>query len=247
MIEILLFIAIAVAYTILTPRRVGAMLLNGTRIYYPAHMDETLIRNFRPLNEWQRSITTGLLTEGATLDSVSIRDAYMFGPRIGFMLMDVRMYMHGVQIPGAVFLRGTSIAVLMWYRHWTTGEVHVILVRQPRIATGRMMWEVPAGMADASGSLSGQMFKEIQEETGLTPNINDLKYHGAAHTSCGLLDEALGLYSLQISPDSITPSKEIRGNAAENEMITSVAAFPLDIARSTEDGKLHILLSFLKL
>lgn len=246
MIDILLCLLCMFLYLVFRPRRIGIMMMNGMWFEYPRYMDESLIRNFSPLIEWQENVTRGLLTQGATVEKVSIRDSYMFGPRIGFMLLDVSMHMHGVKLPGAVLLRGTSVAVLLWYRQWVTGAVHIVLVRQPRIATGSMTWEVPAGMADSTGTLKGQMFKEIQEETGLSLNIKDLHHHAltSPYTSSGLLDEKLELYSMQISPHAMKKKADsVCGKLSEGEVITNVDAVPLDDARTFEDGKLRILLS----
>ena len=195
-------------------------------------------------------MTRGLLAQGAVVEKVSIRDSYMFGPRIGFMLMDVTVHMNGVKLPGAVLLRGKSLAVLLWYREWVSGDVYVVLVHQARVATGRMTWEVPAGMADVNGTLKGQMFTEIQEETGLTLNVNELVHHQhmSPYTSCGLLDETLELYSMQVSPDVMTKATStVLGNTEEGEVITNVSAVPLSDARTLEDGKLRMLLSAVKM
>lgn len=250
MIEILCSVLCMFLYLLFRPRRFGTMVLNGMRIEYPNHMDASLICAFAPLREWQTNMTRGLLAQGAIVERISIRDSYMFGPRIGFMLIDVTMHMNGVKLPGAVLLRGKSLAVLLWYREWVSGHVFVILVRQARVATGRMTWEVPAGMADGSGTLRGQMFTEIQEETGLTLNINDLVHHQdmSPYTSCGLLDEALELYSMQVSPDVMAnAARPVLGNTEEGEVITNVSAVLLSDARTLEDGKLRILLSAIKM
>lgn len=247
MLESLIAILCIVLYILFRPRRVGIMMMNDMWFEYTMHMDESLIRNFQPLIEWQKKIKRGLLAQGAILEKVSIRDTYMFGPRIGFMLMDVTIFMNGVKLPGAVLLRGKSVAVLLWYREWVTKDVHVVLVHQPRVATGGMTWEVPAGMADGNGDLKGQMFKELEEETGLALNINDLSHHAfeTPYTSPGLLDETLELYSMQVSPDVMKglDGDQTRGNKDEGEMITKVRAVSLTDARALEDGKLRILLS----
>jgi hypothetical protein len=251
MFEFIVTLLCVFLYMVFRTRRVGIMMINGMWFEYPVHMDETPIRNFQPLIEWQKNIKGGLLAQGAIMEKVSIRDAYMFGPRIGFMLMDVTIYMNGVKLPGAVLLRGKSVAILLWYREWATKDVHVILVHQPRVATGGMTWEVPAGMADGNGDLKGQMFNELKEETGLALNINDLSHHAfeAPYTSSGLLDETLELYSMQVSPDVMKglASDQTRGNKEEGEMITKVRAVPLTDARTLEDGKLRILLSSVKM
>lgn len=250
MLESLIAILCIVLYILFRPRQVGIMMMNGMWFEYTMHMDESPIRNFQPLIEWQTNIRRGLLAQGAILEKVSIRDMYMFGPCIGFMLMDVTVHMNGVKLPGAVLLRGKSVAVLLWYREWVTEDVHVILVHQPRVATGGMTWEVPAGMADGDGDLKGQMFKELEEETGLALNINDLSHAvETPYTSSGLLDETLELYSMQVSPDVMkdVDGDQTRGNKEEGEMITKVRAVSLTDARALEDGKLRILLSSVKM
>ena len=256
MLQIVLALLCAVLYLFFRHKlRTGTMLMDGMWFEFPRYMDETLIRNFTPLLEWQRNVKNGLLAQGAVLERVSIRDTYMFGSRIGFMLMDVTMYMDGVKLPGAVLLRGKSLAVLLWYRDLATRDVHVVLLRQPRVPTGRMTWEVPAGMADGTGTLKGQMFKEIEEETGLVLNVRDLVHYDtmSPYTSSGLLDETLELYSMQVSPDVITTADTASplGNRVEGEIITNVVGVSLSdartLARTMEDGKLRILLSMLEM
>lgn len=233
-------------YLLFRPLRFRTTVLNDMYIEYPTHMNASLVRSFAPLLEWQRNMKRGLLAEGAVCEKVSIRDVYMFGTtRVGFMLLDVTVNMNGVKLPGAVVLRGKSVAVLLWYREW--GDVYVVLVRQARVATGRMTWEVPAGMADGNGSLKGQMFTEIKEETGLALNIHDLVHHASPYTSCGLLDETLELYSMQISPSAMTASTAKLGNSDEGEVITNVCAVSKTDPRTLEDGKLQILLSMVDL
>lgn len=245
MFELIVTLLCVFLYIQFRPRRIGIMIMNDIWFEYPMYMDKSLIRNFQPFVEWQKNITRGLLAQGAIIGKVSIRDTYMFGPCIGFMLMDVTIHMNGVKLPGAVLLRGKSVAVLLWYREWVTKDVYVILVHQPRVATGGMTWEVPAGMAD--GDLKGQMFKELEEETGIALNINDLSHHAfeTPYTSSGLLDETLELYSMQVSPDVMkgVASDQTRGKKEEGEMITKVRAVSLTDARALEDGKLRILLS----
>lgn len=244
-VDVLATVLMAVLYFLLRPRRLAAMVLNGMVVHFPATIDKKLIANFTPLLEWQTNICKGLVANGASISKVVVRDAYMFGPRIGFLLLDVEVEMFGVLLPGAVLLRGRSVAVLLWYRHPDDGVLHVVLVRQPRVAIGVMSWEVPAGMADGSGLLKGQMFKEIEEETGLSLNVNDLEHHANdnPHTSCGLLDERLELYSMEISPHVIKTSDQIRGNFDQGEIITNVEAVPVHDARVRNDGKLRVLLS----
>jgi len=239
MIQTFLFLVVipVILYKIL---RRPVTVLRGMAIHHPPHVTSTLLEGFAPLEEWQKNLSKGLLVQGVEVKKVTVREAYMFGPRIGFLFLDADLVLDGRPIPGAVLLRGASVSALLWYR--VSGVVHVVMVRQPRVATGRMVWEVPAGMADGEGTLKGQMFKEIYEETGLTFNTDDLICHGSRLTSCGILDEDMVLYSKEIDPPSFSLNGKF-GNVDEDEMIVGVDAVSLDDPRSKEDGKLAMLLS----
>lgn len=79
------------------------------------------------------------------------------------------------RLPGAVFLRGGSVAMLIIISPTNTSDTddHVLLTIQPRIAAGSLGFvELPAGMIDEAGTFTGAAAKEIKEETGL-----DIKEH----------------------------------------------------------------------
>ena len=120
-----------------------------------------------------------------------------------------------------------------------------MLVRQPRVAVGRMTWEVPAGMVDRSGCLKGHMLEEIKQETGISVNIDDLHHHGSTYTSPGILDETLELYSLQLTctDETFRKNGKQQGLQEEGEVVTNVEAVYLDDPRVLEDAKLRTLLS----
>jgi ADP-sugar diphosphatase len=93
----------------------------------------------------------------------------------------------GQWLPGAVFLRGGSVAVLVLIKPLDptkptretqntqeteeNEDVYAILTIQPRIAASSLAFpELPAGMLDDSANLSGKAAAEIHEETGLILN-----------------------------------------------------------------------------
>jgi ADP-sugar diphosphatase len=86
----------------------------------------------------------------------------------------------GEKLPGIVFMRGGSVAMLIILTpsdgDETSGkEEYVILTVQPRIAAGSLAFtEIPAGMIDDSGSFAGAAAKEIEEETGLSIEEKEL-------------------------------------------------------------------------
>ena len=62
----------------------------------------------------------------------------------------------GEKLPGIVFLRGGSVAMLLILEAKSTAEEYALLTVQPRIAVGSLGFvELPAGMLDDSGTFSG--------------------------------------------------------------------------------------------
>lgn len=98
---------------------------------------------------------------------------YFGGERIGFLKLQAEVSNdEGEKLPGAVFLRGGSVGMLLIIQpddvpENTETDKHVLLTVQPRIAAGSLaLTELPAGMLD-DGTFSGTAAKEIGEETGL--------------------------------------------------------------------------------
>lgn len=108
------------------------------------------------------------------------------GDRLGFVKLkaDVRAD-DGQRFPGSVFMRGGSVAMLLILKAEAGGadtesgsseaDEFVVLTVQPRIPAGTLTFtEIPAGMIDDSGTFSGAAAKEIEEETGLTVQDDEL-------------------------------------------------------------------------
>jgi len=101
--------------------------------------------------------------------------------RLGFIKLQAEITNDdGGYLPGAVFMRGGSIAMLLILQPDDVPEdeerdKHVLLAIQPRIAAGSLGFsEIPAGMLDDAGSFSGGAAKEIEEETGLKVKADEL-------------------------------------------------------------------------
>ncbi|KAF3051159.1 hypothetical protein E8E11_010458 [Didymella keratinophila] len=106
--------------------------------------------------------------------------------KLGFMKIQSKIetdaYVHDGEekaradwIPGAVFLRGGSVAIIVQPEDAQgEDEKHVILTVQPRVAAGSLAFtEIPAGMLDG-GSLKGAAANEIEEEAKLKVKESDL-------------------------------------------------------------------------
>ncbi|KAF1941937.1 hypothetical protein EJ02DRAFT_454774 [Clathrospora elynae] len=108
--------------------------------------------------------------------------------KLGFMKLQAKIetdpYLHEGEekqrvdwLPGAVFLRGGSVAVLIIVQPADAAdddERYVILTIQPRIAAASLAFiEIPAGMLDGS-TFKGSAAAEIEEEAKLKVKESDL-------------------------------------------------------------------------
>jgi len=146
----------------------------------------------------------GSLDASLDLQSVEFQSLDRFGPtRVGFLKFASKIVRNGVPIPGIVVLRGQAVALLLIITNEETGEEWSILTEQPRVPTGRLLRELPAGMTDSNGNLRGVAIKELEEECGIVAKPEDLidlvelAYGGAQpgiYMSPGLLDESIRLF-----------------------------------------------------
>ena len=100
--------------------------------------------------------------------------------RLGFIKLTANITnLDGESLPGAVFLRGASVGMMVVLQPddllpESAEEKFVLLTVQPRIAAGGLQFvELPAGMVDR-GSFKGAAAKEIQEELGLEISESEL-------------------------------------------------------------------------
>jgi ADP-sugar diphosphatase len=154
------------------------------------------------LQDWARSVQ-----EGLDVRRVHIQDVDMFGPRVGFVKFKADVFVDDTQIPGIVFARGGSVAILVVLQ--CDGELYTVLTSQPRVPGGKASFrEVPAGMLDGEGHFKGVAAKELEEEVGLTIDSSALRDLTAeaygdgvagVYPSIGGCDEFLRLYSYEAS------------------------------------------------
>ncbi|KAJ5647370.1 hypothetical protein N7490_003742 [Penicillium lividum] len=103
------------------------------------------------------------------------------GSRLGFIKLKADVSnARGESLPGSVFLRGGSVGMLLILQpdDIPTSQENgkwAILTIQPRVPAGSLAFaEIPAGMLDDHGTFAGGAAKEIQEETGLLVQENEL-------------------------------------------------------------------------
>ena len=161
--------------------------LPGTSPPIPVQLTEELSRDqllpFPAFKTWLTTLKSSLDLQKQNshpfnstpyaLRAITVQSCDFFGGGgLGFVKMRAEVSNDaGEKLPGSVFLRGGSVAVLLVLRPEDTRdkpEEYVILTVQARIPAGSLAFvELPAGMLDDSGTLTGAAAKEIQQETGL--------------------------------------------------------------------------------
>ncbi|KAK2989137.1 hypothetical protein RJ640_027211 [Escallonia rubra] len=128
--------------------------------------------------QWLKNMQTrtGILANGTmSLRQVLIQGVDMFGKRIGFLKFkaDILDRETGKKVPGVVFARGPAVAVLILLE--SEGETFAVLTEQVRVPVGKLILELPAGMLDDNkGDVVGTAVREVEEETGIHLNLDDM-------------------------------------------------------------------------
>jgi ADP-sugar diphosphatase len=219
--------------------------------------DELL--SYPAFKTWHKTITHSLSLQSKsnhefnkspyTLREITLQSVDWFGSgdkkRLGFVKFQAQIINdNGEHLPGAVFMRGGAVAMLLVLQpddvpEDDEGEKYVLLTVQPRIAAGSLSFaEIPAGMLDDAGSFSGGAAKEIEEETGLVVKDEDLidltalafqnednaeKLQKGVYTTPGACDEfvPIFLYQKRISREELDEFRgKLTGLRNEGEKIT---------------------------
>jgi ADP-sugar diphosphatase len=150
-------------------------------IHIPSTLDITTdeLFEFRAFRDWLNALKIELDSQVQAdhpfhhspyaLRSITIQSVDRFSAtRIGFvkLVSDIRNK-DNKALPGVVFLRGGSVAILMILRpRDSENERWVVMTDQPRIATGSLSFkEIPAGMLDDNDDIAAAAAQELLEET----------------------------------------------------------------------------------
>jgi len=180
------------------------------------------------------------------LTKVHFQSVDMFGKHIGFVKFKSEVLKEGKYVPGIVFMRGPSVAILTILI--CEGKEYALTTVQARVPISQLFLEIPAGMLD-DGTFMGKAANEMQEETGIVVKIEDLidltllaygsKYPGI-YPSPGGCDEyiRLFLYRQEVSAEKL---KELEGKctgAIGTHEFISLRVLPLEtLWQETSDVK----------
>ncbi|XP_017231967.1 nudix hydrolase 14, chloroplastic isoform X2 [Daucus carota subsp. sativus] len=185
-----------------------------------------------------------------SLKQVLIQGVDMFGKRVGFLKFkaDIVDKETGSKVPGIVFARGPAVAVLILLD--SEGKTYAVLTEQVRVPVGKLILELPAGMLDDdNGDVVGTAVREVEEETGIQLNLEDMvdltafldpSTGCAVFPSPGGCDEeiSLFLYRGNVSKETITQLQGKETGLREHGELIKVHVIPYEkLWRSTADAK----------
>lgn len=151
------------------------------------------LKEFVPYQRWIQKLST--LQEKYSLDvrGIQVKSVDYFGSKVGFVKAEAAIYKDNVRIPGIVFLRGDSVAILVVIS--CNGQKYVLLTCQIRVALACEFLELPAGMMDGLDSFALVAAKELKEECGLDISKDSLIDLGVYVPSAGACDEQVQLFA----------------------------------------------------
>ncbi|KAI9743390.1 MAG: hypothetical protein M1818_003236 [Claussenomyces sp. TS43310] len=159
---------------------------DSVSVTLPSDLSKDQLLQFPAFRTWLSTLQSNLRRQAASRDhefhghpyilrgiKVQSVDRFGGGERLGFvkLIADIKNDKNE-SLPGSVFLRGPSVAMMVILQpndveEGSETEKHVLLTLQPRIPAATLaMPELPAGMVDG-GTFSGSAAKEIREELGL--------------------------------------------------------------------------------
>lgn len=153
----------------------------------PTGLSKDQLLEFKAFRDWQKTLQGSIEKQKLhdhpfhaapyQLRSVRVDSFDRIKPRILFVkLVALVQNGDGETLPGVVFLRGGSVAILMILRPVDAlDERYVVMTEQPRPAAGTLRFmEIPAGMLDDEENFAGAAAREIEEEVGLKLNKSEL-------------------------------------------------------------------------
>ncbi len=179
-----------------------------------------------------RKFTSWLETLNVTefrLESIEVRDIFLFGSIMGFICINCKMFPRHVPegevarpLPGYVFIRGDAIVILVIIKDKDTGKLYVVLTDQYRLPFGNSIIEFPAGMMDEERNFRGQAALELKQEAGIEIQPEDLHELITFGPSFGGCDEKITAFYCEIirtHEEMIEIQKKIYGEHEEGEII----------------------------
>ena len=137
---------------------------------YADGVDASLLQRTSLLSDWLSTINPDWVITKCTVMSVDVWPSGV----VGFLELDVT-YSIGSNIHNErIIIAGGSVSAALIVKCSDDGQYYTVLVRQPRIGSGKLTLEYPAGMTDGSSDYRGTAIRELQEEVGICVTDSEL-------------------------------------------------------------------------
>lgn len=128
-----------------------------------------------------------------------------------------------------------------------TDDGKIILVEQYRKALEKSIIELPAGKLEPNEDPMQTAIRELEEETGYTTNIENLKFVDSFYTSPGFADEIIYIYLTNSIEKLTTPVDGDDDEFVEMIEVTLDEALQLMKEQRIHDAKTNYAIQYLKL
>jgi len=178
------------------------------------------------------------LSDNLVVEKIDIQTVDMFGQNVGFIKFNATVKCKELPVPGIVFMRGASVAILIILS--LHGEKFILCTKQARFPIGNCEFlEIPAGMMDEEGNFLGVAAKELREETHIEIDKDKLIHLGGMYPSPGGCDERIQLFAIELIVDQARFDQiqgAATGNLEEGESII-LEIIPYQYASQLDDAK----------
>ena len=213
------------------------------------------VESSKKYSEWYNVMIMQHKHNNIHIDSITVRNIYWFGPPskciVGFVFVDVNAYdpnriVDGTdathpKLAGACFIRGHSVATLVFLRDPNTKYTRILAVEQWRTPGAGVYTEACAGMMDEDGNFKCVALKEVAEELNLKLDSDSVHELGTIAPSIGGCDEHVVLFytEMEMSESQIKKLEGTfggDGNAEHTHLILIPATYAA--VKTTCDPKL---------
>jgi len=169
------------------------------------HVDEEHFRKVQKCLKFKQFVES-LDTKVIEVSQIMVRDIFMFGPNVGFILTDTKAKLraNGAKLSGVTFIRGKAVVSFLLLRSKQTGNLFIVLTDQFRVPTGAFRLEAVAGMCDEETNSKRVTKAETGEEVGISVEEKNLHLLGDFYPSHGGCDELIDIYEGIVEMDQET-------------------------------------------
>ena len=117
---------------------------NGINILFPINTNFELVEKSSLLTNWSKNIDKKLKIINCEVLSID----FFTKVHIGFFELNIKYEYNNEIFNEIIFLTGKSVSIVPLFKSKEDSKIYTILVEQPRIDLGTIVYEFTAGMVD---------------------------------------------------------------------------------------------------